>query len=198
MTWEKGVPFVSLSGNAFIGVYAKGMVAYRRNRVQGACYFFTVNVKNRRLNLLTDHIDELRLAFKETQEKYPFNIIAIVILPDHIHAIWRLPAGDDDYSGRWKSLKANFTHKLQYKLTLRKNARGEYGIWQSRFWEHTIRDEQDMQRHIDYIHYNPVKHGYCQQVNEWQYSSFHHYVQCKKLAINWGGNDPMLNIKFGE
>ena len=116
------------------------MVAYRRNRLKGGQYFFTVNLKNRHHSWLTDHIDFLRLAFRRTRKKYPFSIIAIVILPDHLHTIWQLPDDDDDYSTRWNFLKGQFTSQLKTRINLQKDSRGRYGVWQDRFWEHTIRD----------------------------------------------------------
>jgi putative transposase len=113
-----------------------------------------------------------------------------VVLPDYIHAIWTLPHGDDDFSNRWKSIKIRFVQKLP--CTERRSnvriARGERGIWQRRFWEHWIRDETDYIRHMDYIHWNPMKHGLVQQVKDWQYSSFHRYVKVGIYSEDWAGN----------
>ena len=179
-------------------LYTFRMVAYRRNRVQGGYYFFTVNLKNRNQSWLVEHVDLLRSAFQETQQKYPFKTIAVVILPDHMHALWGLPEGDDDYSMRWKYLKGRFTSKLKKRITLRKSAKGKYGVWQDRFWEHTIKDENDMHRHIDYIHYNPVKHHHCDAVKDWKYSSFHRFVENGVLPIDWGVSYQEFKKSFGE
>src|SRR5258705_10423718 len=134
------------------------MVRYRRNFHPGGSYFFTVALRNRRLKLLTDYIDILRNATQSVRDKHPFEIVAAVVLPDHLHAIWKLPEGDADYPMRWRLIKSSFTKTLN-------SATAEIGkkretIWQSRYWEHTIRDDLDFERHVDYIHWNPVKHGY--------------------------------------
>ena len=114
---------------------------------------FTVNLRNRQSSILTDHVELLRESFSEVRKKYPFSIDSIVILSEHLHAIWTLPSGDADYSIRWQLLKSLFTLKLiKIGTKLRKNAKGEYNLWQRRYWEHVIRDETDMQRYIDYIH----------------------------------------------
>nr|WP_318025890.1 transposase [Methylobacter tundripaludum] len=121
---------------------------------------------------------------------------AIVILPDHLHAVWTLPDGDADYSGRWRAIKSKFTHELQLSgMPLTPDKRGEYRLWQRRFWEHTIRDDTDFQRHVDYIHWDPVKHGLTQCVADWPYSSFHHYVRLGSLSPEWAAtiNDPIQN-----
>ena len=149
------------------------MVLYRRNYIKGGYYFFTVTLRDRQSRLLIEHIDILRQAMQTVRKKYPFQIDAIVILPDHIHAIWRLPEDDDSYSTRWKNIKGLFTKGIIAKgLTFKKNKSGEYNIWQHRFWEHTIRNEIDYQKHCDYIHYNPVKHRLVKYAIEWPYSSF--------------------------
>ena len=150
------------------------MVQYRRNYVAGGTYFFTITLLNRQSSLLTDHIDDLRFAFKATMEKMPFEIDAIVILPEHIHAIFTLPEGDVNYSSRWRLIKSLFTRQLIKKgVALTRNHRGEYNLWQKRFWEHTIRDEDDMNHHIKYIQNNPAKHGLVANAIDWPYSSIH-------------------------
>jgi putative transposase len=111
-------------------------------------------------------------------------------LPEHIHAIWTLPLDDDNYAGRWRLIKSRFSHQVAKADNLTHNAKGEYQIWQRRFWEHTIRDDNDFSRHFDYIHYNPVKHGYATQVRNWQYSTFHRYVEQGIYSADWG-NDVM-------
>lgn len=165
------------------------MTDYRRYRLQGGCYFFTVALAERRRRLLTENIQELRTAFREVQRAHPFTMEAVVILPDHLHCIWTLPTGDDDFSNRWRQIKAAFSRQLP-KTERRSKSRlskGERGIWQRRFWEHAIRDEADYQRHIDYIHYNPVKHGHVQRVPDWPFSSFHQFVRSGVYPSDWGG-----------
>ncbi len=165
------------------------MVQYRRNQVPGGTYFFTVTLRNRRATTLVDNIDTLRMAFHQTRSKRPFVIDAIVVLPDHLHAIWTLPAEDDDYAGRWRSIKSQFTHALDGSgVSLAKNSKGEYALWQRRYWEHTIRDETDLARHVDYIHFNPVKHGWVERVQDWPHSSFHRFVKQGHCPQNWAGS----------
>ena len=106
--------------------------------------------------------------------------------------------GDSNYSGRWQSIKSHFTRHLKKRIKLYKNKHGEYGIWQRRYWEHMIRDEDDLNRHIDYIHYNPVKHGYVNCVKEWEYSSFHRFVQKQRLPLDWGDNSQTSLGQYGE
>lgn len=162
------------------------MVLYRRNRVKGGCYFFTVALQDRRSNLLVEHIAELRDAFRQAKARMPFQVDAIVVLPEHIHAIFTLPADDDNYSSRWRLIKSIYTQKLVQKgVALAANGRGEYNLWQRRFWEHTIRDAADMHNHINYIHYNPVKHKIVERVADWPHSSFHRYVRSGILPIDW-------------
>ena len=162
------------------------MVLYRRNRVAGGTYFFTVTLRDRSSDVLVRHVGLLRNAFRTVRTERPFTIDAIVILPDHLHAVWTLPDGDADYSGRWRAIKSNFTHELRLSgMPLTRDKRGEYRLWQRRFWEHTIRDDTDFQRHVDYIHWNPVKHGLAQCVADWPYSSFHTYVRFGLLSHEW-------------
>ncbi|WP_069471024.1 REP-associated tyrosine transposase [Candidatus Marithrix sp. Canyon 246] len=152
---------------------------YRRYRVAGGTYFFTVNLADRSSSLLVEHIDLLRDAVREVKCRHPFTIDAIVILPDHIHAIWTLSVNDVDYSKRWMLIKSMFSRHIP-KTELINDSRmkkRERGIWQRRFWEHTIRDEFDWQQHVDYIHNNPVKHGWVKQAIDWPYSSIHSYLK---------------------
>jgi len=166
------------------------MTNYRRYRLKGGYYFFTVALAERRGRLLTENIQGLRTAFREVKDAHPFTMEAVVILPDHLHCIWTLPEGDDDFSTRWRQIKAAFSRQLP-KTERRSKSRlnkGERGIWQRRFWEHAIRDELDYQRHVDYIHYNPVKHGYVTRVADWRYSSFHRFVRLGVYPSDWGGS----------
>ncbi len=156
------------------------MVQYRRNRAKGGCYFFTVTLRDRRSDLLVRHVGLLREAFSFVRRDRPFKTDAVIILPDHLHAIWILPDGDYDYPGRWKGIKARFT------WLLRKHGVIKQSPWQSRYWEHTIRDDLDWQRHMDYIHYNPVKHGYVTSPCDWLYSSFQRCVADGLYDENWG------------
>ena len=175
------------------------MVHYRRNRIAGGSFFFTVTLHDRQSRILTDHIDLLRIAFHETQGCRPFAIDAIVILPEHLHTVWTLPAGDADYSGRWRAIKSRFTRALRKAgKQVPRHANGEYAVWQRRFWEHTLRDEPDRQQHVDYIHYNPIKHGYVPAVADWPYSSFHRYVKQGLLPENWAGGGGVQVGEFGE
>ncbi|HLQ85883.1 MAG TPA: transposase [Salinisphaeraceae bacterium] len=164
------------------------MAHYRRYRHAGGCYFFTVVLANRRNRLLTDNIKGLRRAFHEVKQAHPFTIEAIVVLPDHLHCIWTLPANDSDFSTRWRQIKSAFSRQVP-KVERRSASRmkkGERGIWQRRFWEHAIRDDLDYRRHVDYIHYNPVKHGHVRRVGDWPYSSFHRFVRMGIYPDDWG------------
>jgi putative transposase len=165
------------------------MVTYRRYYVPGGTYFFTLTLADRRSALLCEHVDRLRQSFKEVREEKPFKVIAMVVLPDHMHALWRLPENDADYSGRWKSIKSRFTRALvRQGIQFSRTAKGEYRVWQRRFWEHTIRDQDDLNRHVDYIHYNPVKHGLVARACDWPYSSIHRYVRKGILSADWGSD----------
>ncbi len=159
---------------------------YRRVWDPGANYFFTL-VTERRRALLIDHIDCLRDALRQVRAMYPFAIDAIVVLPDHLHTIWTLPPGDSDYSTRWALIKRRFSSGFPAMPSNPSQAsRREKGIWQRRFWEHRIRDEGDWRRHMDYIHYNPVKHNHVRRVRDWPYSSFHHLVERGWYDKDWG------------
>ena len=176
------------------------MVNYRRSRVAGGSYFFTVNLRNRQSTVLIDHIEVLRKSFEKLKERHPLRIDAVVILPEHLHTIWTLAEDDMHYPVRWQYLKSHFTRALLKKgVGLSKNHNGEYNLWQRRYWEHVIRDEVDMQKHIEYIHYNPVKHGLVGRVKDWPHSSFHRYVEKRLVDVNWGTNyQAGSEEKYGE
>jgi putative transposase len=176
------------------------MTDYRRNFTQGGAYFFTLNLAERRQPLLTGNINRLRAALRYTRAWHPFETVAIVILPDHLHAIWRLPENDADFSTRWRLLKSAFSRALPMNepISPSRRRRGERGIWQRRFWEHTIRDERDFARHVDYIHFNPVKHGYVRKVRDWLYSSFRRMVRLGIYPEDWGGDFQKDDCRFGE
>ena len=168
------------------------MSRYRRSWVCGGTYFFTVNILERDRTLLVDHIGVLRDAVKWVKEKRPFTIDAWVTLPDHIHAVWTMPENDCDYSSRWRDIKKRFSIAVPKTEYLSKNrvARRERGIWQRRFWEHTIKNEQDYRHHIDYTYLNPVKHGLVQRPIDWPYSTFHRDVKLGIYSSYWGGYTP--------
>ena len=176
------------------------MTRYRRANVEGGTFFFTVTLADRSSDLLTRHIDRLRRAYRTVQERAPFETIAICILPDHLHTIWALPPGDADFPLRWSFIKSGFTRGLPAKAerTPSKAAKRERGLWQRRYWEHVIRDDADLARHADYIHFNPVKHGLVSRVCDWPHSSFHRYVRRGVLAADWGGDVCDLSGMFGE
>ncbi|MFZ6679412.1 REP-associated tyrosine transposase [Undibacterium sp. Tian12W] len=169
---------------------------YRRANVPGATYFFTVNLQDRQSQLLTDHIDALRNAFRTVQIRYPFEIIAMVVMPEHLHSIWQLPEGDVDFSLRWSLIKTAFSKALpkQENISSSREKKRERGIWQRRFWEHMIRDDDDLEKHVDYLHYNPVKHGYVDNASDWPYSSLHKFVEKGLLDSSWGDNVSSLDL----
>jgi putative transposase len=175
------------------------MPNYRRAFVPGGCWFFTVNLLDRRRTLLVDHITALREAVAATREKYDFTIHAFVVLPDHLHAILSLPPGDCDFSIRWRLIKTRFAKALpkQERLTPVRIARNERGIWQRRFWEHLIRDEVDYARHVEYCYINPLKHRLVTRVCDWPHSSFHRDVSGGLFPLDWAGDMDMIG-EFGE
>ena len=155
------------------------MPNYRRAFVTGGSWFFTVNLLDRRARLLIEHYESLHAAIRETQQRFPFDIEAMVVLPDHLHAIWRLPDGDTDFPLRWRLIKIRFSKSIpniEWRSANRQ-PRGERGIWQRRFWEHLIRDDRDLRHHIDYCWFNPVKHGHVTNIEDWPFSTFHRDVQ---------------------
>ena len=173
---------------------------YRRARIKGATYFFTVNLQNRTTALLTDNIDALRSAVQEVKQRHPFKIDAMVVLPEHLHAIWTLPSDDQDYPSRWMLIKAGFSRRIPPNETRSQSRmrKGERGIWQRRYWEHLIRDERDFIRHVDYIHYNPVKHGHVKRPVDWPHSSIHRFIAIGIITADWGAGAKFDNMGFGE
>ena len=169
------------------------MPDYRRYFVAGGTYFFTVVTHRRRRFLTTDLAREcLREAIAVVRSRRAFEMHAVVLLPNHLHAIWSLPRGDNDYSTRWRRIKAHFTESYLARggreghLSASRNKRGERGIWQRRFWEHLIRDEFDFERHFDYVHYNPVKHRLVNCPRDWPHSTFAHFVTTGIYQRQWG------------
>lgn len=164
------------------------MANYRRAWTPAGTFFFTVALAERHSSLLVDEIASLRRAFASAKKARPFDIDAVVILPDHMHCIWTLPAGDIDFATRWAHIKSGFCRHLP-KTELRSASRSrkrERGVWQRRYWEHRIRDEADYAAHFDYVHINPVKHGHVFRTAEWPWSSFHNYLRLGVLALDWG------------
>ena len=173
------------------------MVLYRRNRVEGGTYFFTVNLADRKRALLAEHADALRNIVRDVRTELPFVIDAMVVLPDHWHAVWTLPPGDSAYTRRIRLIKARFTrHLSRAGVRMSKDARGEYQLWQKRFWEHTIRDDRDFEAHVNYVHINPVKHGYVKHAVDWPHSTLHRYIRDGVLPGAWACDD--VAGEFGE
>lgn len=164
---------------------------YRRANTADGTYFFTVNLVNRNSDLLVRHVDELRAAVNTVKARHPFSILAMVVMPDHLHAIWRLPPGDANYPLRWSLIKAGFSRQLEKGEFTRasRQTKRERGIWQRRYWEHQIRDEADLSQHVDYIHYNPVKHGWVTHAADWPHSTLQGYIERGILPPEWGGSD---------
>ena len=174
---------------------------YRRTDIKGGSYFFTVNLDNRQSSLLIDEIDRLGDVIRRVKNRHPFQLDAIVVLPEHMHAIWTLPQGDSDYSTRWMLIKSAFSRQLPKTehRSASKRKKGERGIWQRRYWEHLIRDEMDFQRHVDYIHFNPVKHGHAMRASDWKYSSIHRFIANGLIDRFWGSQIELPEINgYGE
>ena len=175
------------------------MVRYRRNFVAGGTYFFTATLVDRTSRTLLNHVDALRQAFRKTRQSQPFVIDAVVVTPDHLHVVMTLPDGDADYTNRWRLIKRRFTEGVaKTGVSLPRHRNGEYALWQRRFCKHTVRDERDFERHVDYIHFNPVKHGLVTRVGDWPHSSFHRYVRHGLLPRDWAGDSAAMPADFGE
>jgi putative transposase len=180
------------------------MSDYRRALVAGGTYFFTVVTYGRRPWLCRDGaVAALRDAVRTVRRQRPFAIDAWVLLPDHMHCIWTLPENDADYAGRWRRVKEHVTRAARMPLSSvthpSRRRRRERSIWQRRFWEHLIRDIADLAAHLDYIHYNPVKHGLCTAPADWAYSTFHRYVRAGVYATDWGAREaPVLAEAIGR
>jgi putative transposase len=175
------------------------MRSYKRLRIEGGCYFFTVNLAKRHGNdLLVRHIDDLREAIRITMRDHPFTIDAMVVLPDHLHCLWQMRPGDVDFPNRWRLIKARFSRCVARgeRISVSRQRKGERGIWQRRYWEHAIRDEKDYQRHVDYIHYNPVKHGHVKTLHEWPHSSFMRWVDRGMYPMNWAAPPDIIECDW--
>jgi putative transposase len=173
---------------------------YRRINAPGGTFFFTLVTYERRQVFGEEQaVILLRNALRSVLQKHPFTIEAAVVLPDHLHMIWRLPENDGDYATRWRLVKSHFTHHWEAGRDIPTNAsrqlKGERAVWQRRYWEHLIRDDRDWQQHVEYIHYNPVKHGLARAPVDWKYSSFHTFVKQGLYSIDWGS--AMMKIDLG-
>ena len=169
------------------------MSQYKRHYQQGGHYFFTL-VTHDRKPLLTqpENVAHIKNAIQKVKQEHPFNLEAIVLLPDHLHCIWKLPKNDHDFSTRWRLIKRYVSIEIDAPI----NNRNEKQIWQRRFWEHCIRDEEDWQTHMDYIHYNPVKHGYVTAAKEWPHSSFNYWMQQGLYDDHWGSTEPSSIVQM--
>ena len=174
------------------------MPNYRRLWVPGATCFFTVNLFDRRRGLLVEHVDALHAAFGDARRAQPFEMVALVVLPDHLHCLWRLPSGDADNAGRWSRIKAGFSRRIEAPgaCSPSRTKRRERNIWQRRFWERLILDEDDLRRHLEYIHFNPVKHGHAKHASDWPHSTLHGHIARDWPAADWAADD--APDRFGE
>lgn len=173
------------------------MPEYRRPRIPGSTIFFTVNLAERGDDLLVREIDRLRQTFADTLSTRPCGLDALVILPDHLHAVWTLPYDDSDYSGRWGKIKSLFVRDLPAgSLRQSHRKRGEKGIWQRRFWEHHVRGPAEYRALVQYCWINPVKHGLVLRAVDWPYSSIHRDIRLGRVAPDWSGVVP--EGEFGE
>ena len=148
------------------------MSDYRRLFVPGGTYFFTLNLRDRRSDLLVRHVDLLRESWRDVSHTRPFETLAAVVLPDHMHIVIALPEGDAEYPARLRLLKSGFTRRLSENAK-HKGRKGERNVWQRRYWEHAIRDEADLEAHVSYVHFNPVKHRHVAEMDDWPYSTWH-------------------------
>ncbi|MEX2113525.1 MAG: transposase [Pirellulales bacterium] len=177
------------------------MSEYRRYFVAGGTYFFTA-VTDRRAPLFADASARRLLGsvLRRCILRQPMKVLAIVLLPDHLHCLWTLPSTDSDYSARWRWLKGEFSKHwlalggIEQPLANSRKRERRRGIWQRRFWEHTIRDETDLEQHADYIHYNPVRHGLVTRPIDWPWSSFHRWVRLEHYQPNWAGSQSIADI----
>jgi putative transposase len=173
---------------------------YRRATTPGATYFFTVNLAERKSRLLVDNVDNLKASISHVKENHPFAIDAMVAMPDHLHVLWTLPEDDHDFSTRWNLIKGGFSRRITKgeRISASRQSKGERGIWQRRFWEHLIRDDDDFESHVNYIHYNPVKHGFVKRPSDWPYSSIHRYIKDGIIGEDWACGDDFERDGFGE
>ncbi len=169
------------------------MSNYHRVYVPGGTYFFTLVTYNRAPFLtLPKSRDALRESWKKVHDSFPFELLAFCLLPEHLHCIWKLPENDFNYPLRWQKIKEGFTRQInkgmfpESGISRSRRLKREALVWQRRFWEHTIRDQEDFRRHFDYVHFNPVKHGLVKKVKDWPWSTFHKHVSCGIYREDWG------------
>ena len=183
------------------------MSRYRRIRLEGGVFFFTVVTYERRPILTTDlGLQCLRNAWRETNSTMPFEVEAVCVLPDHLHTVWTLPHGDDDYPARWRKLKGTFSREYRAEGGVHREAdssrrrKREVAVWQRRYWEHRIRDVDDLRRHVEYTHFNPVKHGHVTDLTDWPWSTFHDHVKQGWVEPDWGTIEPddIVSLEAGE
>ena len=173
------------------------MADYRRWYVPGGTYFFTV-VTGGRAPIFHEPaaVTLLARSMRRVRAKHPFSTLALVVLPDHLHVLWSLPRGDADFSVRWMRIKYVFTRLWiasggrTPSPSSSQASKGERGLWQRRFWEHSIRDETDLEQHFDYIHFNPVRHGHAMHPAEWPWSMFRRHVRLGTYPAHWGESEP--------
>ena len=171
------------------------MSQYIRCHQPGGSYFFTLVTHSRRpIFINSDNVNKLKNAINKVKIKHPFSLNAMVILPDHLHCLWKLPENDKNFSRRWRLIKRYFSMEVAEKI----NSRGEKEVWQRRFWEHMIRDEEDWRKHMDYIHYNPVKHGLARAPKDWEHSSFNYWVEKGFYGKSWGSMETMVFTDINE
>jgi len=161
------------------------MVRYRRNRVQGGTFFFTVTLRERHSDLLVRRIGDLKAAWKQAGKRVAHHVVAAVVLPDHLHAVITMGEGSCDYSGLWRDIKKGFTRRV---------VPDGRSPWQARFWEHTIRDADDLAAHVAYVHINPMRHGLVKRVQDWPHSTFHRHVREGTVAADWAWDDVELPL----
>jgi len=166
------------------------MVNYRRNRVAGGTYFFTVTLQDRRSDLLVREITALKQAWRNAAQRVPHLVLAAVVLPEHLHAVIQMDASTDDYPRLWQEIKKGFTCRVF--------APGHQSAWQARYWERTIRDASQLQACVDYVHINPLKHGWVTAVRDWPHSTFHRYVREGLLSEDWACSESVAGTSLGE
>ena len=173
---------------------------YRRTWQPGGTYFFTVNLADRSSNLLVAAVDTLREVVRIVKARHPFDILAWVVMPDHLHVLWTLPDGDSNNAMRWALIKSGFSRHMPpgEQVAASRLRKGERGIWQRRFWEHLITDEADLSHHFDYIHINPVKHLHAQRASDWPHSSIHRYIRAGWITEDWAAGPQDAAIETGE
>lgn len=171
---------------------------YIRDKTQDGCYFLTFNLIDRKSQLLLTHIDKFRIAYARTVQQHRFHLEAMVVLPDHVHIMITLPEDSDNYAIVVASLKSQFSRQLNNieTITSWRQAKREKGIWQRRFWVHCIRDDTDYRQHMNYIHYNPVKHGHVAKPQDWPYSTLHKLIEKDIYPTDWGTKENIKDINI--